>query len=335
MGSLTTSLLRRWRLLPMSAMSDLPSISSGRGLVLPWPGAQVFAQRIAHKLGAAICGVEHHRFPDGESGVRVLGDVRGRDCVVVAQLRDPDPQLPGLLFLADALHELGAASVGLVAPYLPYMRQDTRFREGEAVTSRSLAAWVSERFDWLATVDPHLHRIASLDRIYSIPNAVVPSAPAIALWVQGHVHRPFIVGPDEESEQWTREVASLAGCGHMVLKKTRHGDRSVSFVLPDLAPLAGHTPVLVDDIVSSGKTLADAVRLLREAGMAASSCVAVHALFAPGAEDALHAAGAARVVSCNTLTHPSNGIDVSAALAEAVRALQEDRARCAAMAAAG
>jgi len=176
-------------------MCDLSSVSSGPGVVLASPGAQAFAERLAGKLGAVLCGVEQHRFPDGESGVRVLGDVRGRDCIVVAQLRDPDPQLPGLFFLADALHELGAASVGLVAPYLPYMRQDTRFREGEAVTSRSLAAWVSARFDWLATVDPHLHRIPSLDRIYSIANAVVPSAPAIALWVQGHVHRPFIVGP--------------------------------------------------------------------------------------------------------------------------------------------
>jgi len=316
-------------------MVDLMRMPTGPDLVLAWSGAQACAERIAGKLGASMCGVEHHRFPDGESGVRVLGDVRGRDCTVVAQLRDPDPQLPGLLFLADALHELGAASVGLVAPYLPYMRQDMCFREGEAITSRSFAAWVSSHVDWLVTVDPHLHRIASLDRIYAIPNAVVPSAAAIALWVQGHVRRPLIVGPDEESEQWVREVAGLVGCGHVVLKKTRHGDRSVSFVLPDLRHLEGHTPVLVDDIVSSGKTLADAVRRLRAVGLQAPACVAVHALFAPGAEDALREAGAAQVVSCNTLAHPSNAIDLSAALAEAVRSLQEDRVRRAELAAAG
>jgi ribose-phosphate pyrophosphokinase len=305
-------------------MSDLPLTER---CVLAWPGSQDCAQRIAHGLEARVVGVEHRRFPDAESLVRVLGDVQGLECTVVARLRDPDPQLPGLFLLADALRDLGAAGVGLAAPYLPYMRQDARFHPGEAIASRSLAAWISERFDWLVTVDPHLHRIGSLAHIYTIPTAVVPSAAAIAMWVHAHVQHPHIVGPDEESAQWVREVASLAGCGFTVLKKTRRGDRQVDIALPDLHALQGCTPVLVDDIISSGKTLAEVVRHLRAAGLQAPACVAVHALFANGAEQLLREAGAASVVSCNTLTHPTNAIDVTAAIAEALRALSEDRAR--------
>jgi ribose-phosphate pyrophosphokinase len=307
-------------------MSDLPSTSR---CVLAWPGAQDCAQRIAHRLEARLVAVEHRRFPDAESLVRVLGEVRGLECTVVARLRDPDPQLPGLFFLADALRDLGAAGVGLAAPYLPYMRQDMRFRPGEAIASRSLAAWMSERFDWLVTVDPHLHRIPSLDRIFSIPTAVVPSAAAIAMWVHSHVRRPHIVGPDEESAQWVRDVAGLAGCGFTVLKKTRLGDRQVDIEMPDLSALQGCTPVLVDDIISSGRTLAEVVRRLRSAGLQAPACVAVHALFAEGAEQVLREAGAASVVSCNTLVHPTNAIDVTAAIAEALRVLGEDRVRIA------
>lgn len=295
--------------------------------VLALPGSEDCADRIAACLGDARVAVESRRFPDGERYLRVAGEVAGRDAIVVARLREPDPQLPALLFLADALRDLGAASVGLVAPYLPYMRQDARFRPGEAVTSHSVAKWIGGTFDWLATVDPHLHRIARLDALYRLPCAVVPSAPAIALWLQHHVARPHVVGPDAESVQWAREVAALVPCGASVLRKTRTGDRAVRIELPDLAPLAGRTPVLVDDIVSSAHTLAEAVRALRAAGLAAPVCVAVHAVFADGARELLADAGAAQVASCNTLVHPSNAIDVLPALAEAARALRAEARR--------
>ena len=287
-------------------------------LLVAAPGAQALTGRLDHKLGTVPCGLESRRFPDGEIYLRVLDDVQGRDVAVVAQLRDPDPQIAGLLFLADVLRDLGAASVGLVAPYLPYMRQDTRFHPGEAVTSSSFAKLVSNAFDWLVTVDPHLHRRASLGAIYTIPAGVVPSAAAIAAWVQGRVAHPHLIGPDEESAQWVSEVAALAGCPHTVLRKQRHGDREVELMLPDLQALRGHTPLLVDDIVSSAHTMAAAVQQLLAQGHIAPVCVAVHAVFAGDAAALLQSAGAQRVVSCNTLAHPSNAIDVSGAVAEAI-----------------
>ena len=287
--------------------------------VVSMPGAQTCASRIAEKLGVAPCRLESRRFPDGEIYLRVADDVEGCDIAVVAQLRDPDPQLPGLLFIADTLRELGAASVGLVAPYLPYMRQDMRFHPGEAVTALSFAKLVSAAFAWLVTVDPHLHRHASLDEIYRIPSALVPSAPAIAAWVQTQVAHPYIVGPDEESLQWVSEVAALAGCPHTVFRKHRSGDRDVEFVLPDLQAMRGRTPVLVDDIIASAHTMANAVQRLSAMGFAPPVCVGVHPVFAGNADEVLHASGAARVVSCNTLAHPSNAIDVTGALAEAIR----------------
>jgi ribose-phosphate pyrophosphokinase len=287
-------------------------------LVIAAPGAEACAARLADHLGWAGCRLESRRFPDGETYLRVADDVAGCDLAVVAQLRDPDPQLPRLLFLADALRELGATRVGLVAPYLPYMRQDIRFRPGEIVASRSFAKLVSTAFAWLVTVDPHLHRIARLDAIYGIPTAVVGSAPAIAAWVQTQVERPHLVGPDEESRQWVSEVAALAACPYTVLRKHRSGDRSVELTLPDLQGLRGCTPVLVDDIISSGQTMAATTSRLRAEGLAAPVCIGVHAVFAADALARLQAAGAARIVSCNTLPHPSNGIDIVDRLAQSV-----------------
>ena len=282
------------------------------------PGSERCGEQIAERLGAARCRLESRRFPDGEIYLRLLDDVQGRHVAVVAQLRDPDPQLPGLLFLADALREQGAASVGLVAPYLPYMRQDTLFHPGEAVTSRSFARLVSTAFGWLVTMDPHLHRIASLEAIYALRCAVAPSAPAIAEWVRAQVTLPHIVGPDEESEQWASDVAARASCPFSVLRKHRSGDRSVQITLPNLPTLRGRTPVLVDDIISSGRTMATAVRELVAEGLAAPVCIGVHPVFGGDALATLQAAGAERIVSCNTLQHPTNAIDVTDSLAESV-----------------
>ena len=292
--------------------------------VVAMPGSEHCGEQMAGHLGTAQCRLESRRFPDGEIYLRMLDEVQGRHVAVVAQLRDPDPQLPGLFFLADALRELGASSVGLVAPYLPYMRQDTRFREGEAITSRSFARLVSNAFAWLLTMDPHLHRLASLDAIYGLRAVVVPSAPSIAAWVRTEVMDPHVVGPDEESEQWASEVAARAGCSYSVLRKHRSGDRSVELTLPNLEELRGRTPVLLDDIVSSGQTMATTVRELVAAGLAAPVCIGVHPVFAGDAFAALQAAGAARIVSCNTLAHPTNAIDVTGALAEALQSMRID-----------
>jgi len=291
--------------------------------IIALPGSEPWADHLAERMHAPRCALEHRRFPDGEIYLRVLGDVQGCDIALVAQLHPPDLQIASLLLLADALRDLGAVRVGLVAPYLPYMRQDARFLPGEAITSSAFAKLISAAFDWLVTVDPHLHRRASLDEIYTIPSEVVPSAPAIAAWVQAKVARPYLIGPDEESLQWVARVAGFIGCPHTVLRKQRHGDREVALTLPELGALNGHTPVLVDDIISSAHTLAEAVLALRAAGHAAPVCVGVHALFAEDGETLLRTAGASRVVTCNTLTHASNGIDVTGAVGEAVNVLLE------------
>jgi ribose-phosphate pyrophosphokinase len=290
-------------------------------LVLPAPGSEEAAAALAGHLEAAVGGVEFRRFPDGESYLRLHGELANRDVVVVASLRDPDPQALTLWYLAGTARELGARSVGLVAPYLPYMRQDRRFQSGEAVTSTIFARFLSQAFDWLVTVDPHLHRYASLAEIYSIPARNVQSAPAIARWVAAEVDQPVIVGPDSESEQWAADVAARIGCPSIVLRKRRLGDRSVEISVPDAQSHAGRNPVLIDDIISSARTMAVAVRQVRAAFGRDPLCVGVHAVFAPDALQALREAGAGRVVSCNTLPHASNGIDVLGEVATAVRKL--------------
>lgn len=288
---------------------------------MPAAGADAAAAALAASLDASLGAVESRRFPDGETYLRLKDAVEGAEVVLVAALRDPDPQALGLWYLAATARELGARWVGLVAPYLPYMRQDRRFHPGEAVTSGIFARFLSEQFDWLVTVDPHLHRHPSLSAIYPIPAQAVASAPAIARWVQANVPSPLIVGPDSESEQWATDVARRVACPAIVLAKTRLGDRSVEITVPDAGAYAARTPVLIDDIISSARTMAVATARVRQAFGKPPVCVGVHAVFSPDAMQALEVAGAGRIVTCNTLPHPTNAIDVIPEVAQAVKGL--------------
>lgn len=226
----------------------------------------------------------------------------GLTVLLACTLDRPDEKLLPLVFLAGTACELGAPRVVLAAPYLPCMRHDRRFQPGEGITSAHFARLLSGVVDGLVTVDPHLHRRSSLAELYPIPCAVAHAAPAISRWVAVNVERPLLIGPDAESEQWVAAVVSEAGAPFLVLRKVRRGDREVEVSVPDVGRWSGHTPVLVDDIVSTARTMAGTVGHLRRAGMPAPVCVGVHAVFAPGAREELTSAGAGRVVTCNTIS---------------------------------
>lgn len=288
-------------------------------LVLPMAGNEAFAARLARASGAELGAVETRRFPDGETYVRLLSDPTGRAVDLVCTLADPDEGFLRLAFAADAARDLGAASVTLVAPYLAYMRQDKRFHDGEAITSRTFARLVSSTFDRLVTVDPHLHRYPDLEALYTIPGAVLHAAPLFSAWIKAHAPHALVVGPDAESEQWAAEVARGAGVPHVAMVKQRLGDRQVRVSLPDLRAHAGRRPVLIDDIASSGRTLVAAAEALRDLGFEAPDCLVVHALFAPGAYEQV-AAVTSRIVSTDSVTHPSNGIGLAELFAGALTA---------------
>jgi len=281
-------------------------------------------ERLAESLSGA--GLELGRmhlapFPDGETHLRLDTEVKGRDVVLVCSLDRPDEKLLPLVFAAGTARELGARRIGLVAPYLAYLRQDARFRPGEAITSKHFAQVLNDHLDWLLCVDPHLHRYKSMRELYSIPAAVVHAAPDVAQWIKGDVDKPVIFGPDSESEQWVSEVARLAGAPFAVFEKLRKGDHDVEITMPYAHRWREHTPVLLDDIISSGGTMMAAVKLLAASGLRAPVCIGIHAVFAQGAYAKLQVCGAADVITCNTVFHTSNAIDVHPAIAERVRSL--------------
>lgn len=288
-------------------------------IVLPLPGNEIMAGALAHRLDAELGVLDWRRFPDGESYVRIASDVAGKQVDMVCTLARPDAQILSLVFAAETARELGAASVRLIAPYLAYMRQDARFEAGEAISSLHFARLLSRSFDSLITVDPHLHRRQRLEEIFSIPSAIVHAAPLLADWITQHVEHPLLIGPDHESAQWVAAVADLAGAPHAVAQKQRLSDHTVEVKLPELERWRGCQPVLIDDMISSGRTMMEAARGLAALGLKKPHCLAVHALFGEGAYASLLAV-AEQVVSTDTARHRSNGLSAVDLIAAEMRA---------------
>lgn len=278
---------------------------------------------LATRLQIAVGALVTRQFPDGETYLRFETDVAGKDIAFVCALAYPNAKLISLLLAAEGARQLGATRVGLIAPYLAYMRQDARFQAGETVTSQIVGELLSEHFDWLVTVDPHLHRHRTLSEIYSIPATVVHAAPAISAWIADNIERPFLIGPDAESAQWVAKVAENIKAPYTTFKKRRNGDSAVTFEQLDISLIGSRTPVLVDDIIASGETVMEAARLLHSAGIETPPiCVAVHGIFADQADRSLADLGV-RVVTTNTILNSNTGIFVDDAIADGIFALRE------------
>jgi ribose-phosphate pyrophosphokinase len=289
------------------------------GAVLAFDDEGDAAAALAAALGVPLERIERHRFPDGELKLR-LPAALPPSVVLLRSLHPPNERLVELLIAAPAARELGVRRLALACPYLAYMRQDIAFTPGEAVSQRHIGALLASRFDALVTVDPHLHRIASLDEVMPGCRAVSVSAAAlIGAWVARQVERPLLIGPDEESAQWVREAARAGTLDHGWCVKRRHGDFDVVVSLPPQLDCRGRHVVLVDDMASTGRTLVAAARLARAAGAASVDVAVTHALFVADALAQLHAAGVDRVWSTDCVPHPSNVIAVATLMAQALR----------------
>lgn len=275
------------------------------------------ASAIAAAAGFNHAAIERHRFPDGELKLRLPTKLPAR-VTLLRTLDNPNEKLVELMLVARTARTLGARHVTLVAPYLAYMRQDIAFQPGEVVSQRVVGLFLAELFDAVITVDPHLHRVATLAEAVPVAQATVLSgAPLLADLIAKHYQRPLLVGPDEESAQWVAQAAARHGFEHAVCHKIRHGDRDVQIALPD-TPVTARNVVLMDDVASSGHTLAEAARLLLAAGAASVDVAVTHALFAGDAVELIRLAGVDQIWSTDCIAHASNAVSMAGLIARSL-----------------
>ena len=289
-------------------------------LVLHFEDETAQAQALARALGWACAAVRCHRFPDGELKLTLPPALPPR-VALLRGLHQPNDKLAALLITAPAARELGARQLTLVAPYLAYMRQDIAFQPGEAVSQRHVGAALAAWFDAVLTVDPHLHRVATMDEVVPGRRGLAVSAAAlIGEFVAHQVPGALLLGPDEEADQWVRVAAAVHGLDHGVCRKARHGDLDVDVTLPSI-DVQGRAIVLVDDVASTGRTLVSAARAVQARGASSVDVLVTHGLFVGDALAQLRAAGVRHVWSSDSVPHASNVIAVAPLLAAALQGL--------------
>ncbi len=289
-------------------------------LLLAFEDEADLARRLAQALACDWSIVDRHVFPDGETRLR-LPPVLPAQVVLLRGLQQPNAKLAELMLAAMAARELGAAHLTLVSPYLAYMRQDMAFTPGEVVSQRHLGRALAQWFDAVVTVDPHLHRVATMDEVVPARRGLaLTAAPLLGAWVAGQVPGALLLGPDEEAAQWVRRAAEAHGLDHAVCRKQRHGDRDVEVALPAV-PVQGRAVVLFDDVASTGRTLVMAARGALAAGARSVDVAVTHALFVGDAMAALRAAGVGHVWSSDCVPHASNAVSVVPLLSMALDGL--------------
>ncbi len=286
--------------------------------IYTFPGYQTQGKQLANSLNLPCFDIKVHHFPDKESLV-TLPPQKNEHVIFYLSLDYPNNKLIELLLAAKTARQQGVKRLSLVAPYLCYMRQDKSFQSEEAISQQIIGQWLSELFDDLITVDPHLHRVHSLDKVIPDTNNItLTAAPLLGEFVKSLKKEVLLMGPDEESMQWVKQVAAVCNTSYSVATKIRHSDTHVSIQLPDMNFKNQHI-ILVDDVLSSGNTVAQTAIQLYTADATQVDVLVTHALFSKTAMDTLKKASIKNIYSSDSITHETNCISLNNLLAKNIK----------------
>ena len=283
-------------------------------MIVPGHTAEGLAAAVATATNQPLAGVAYDRFPDGELCHRITTDELERAVVVAAA--DTSDAIVGLLQLQDAAREL-AGSVTTVLTYMGYARQDRVFSAGEPISARALAAAVSTGTDQVVLINPHE---ASVTDFFAVPTVVCDATTALAAAVDPAHTDPLVVAPDASARPMAVALCDALGRGEVDhIEKTRHSATRVELSTADLT-VTDRTVVLVDDIISTGSTMASAATQLLDAGAARVDVACVHGVLADGAQTALVRSGVTDIIATDTLDAAPAAVSVADAVAACLSA---------------
>ncbi len=248
---------------------------------------KLLAEKIAKELNTKLTAVEIFVFPDKERRVRVLENVLDKDCVVIQSTNTPaDQNYMELFFLVDSLKRSGAKSVTSVITYLGYQRQDHVFREGEAVSLKVVVETLEAvGVDKIITVDLHSIKIPEF---FNIP---IVHLSALSLFaekikeLEKDLKKVVLVSPDMGG---IRRIKILSKLLNNTSFATIEKDRDLATGIVSSKKMEGNvngkTAMIVDDMISTGKTIVQAAKLLREKGAEKIFVFATHPVFSNDAK---------------------------------------------------
>lgn len=279
--------------------------------IVAGPASQLLATRVASLLKCGVDLTEYKQFPDGEVYCRVTGDIRGQD-VVIIQSTYHASDLIYLLELIDACDE--AASVTVITPYFGYARQDKRFKPGEPITARALAKCV--KADRVFTINIHDRSVL---KYFPCPAVDLNAAPELGNYIDGmELKDTTILAPDDGALNLVRSAAEPRNLHYDYLEKTRLSGEEVK-IAPKNLDITGNDVVIMDDIISTGGTIAEAIKLLKAQGVRDVYVACVHGVFVNNAYLKLHDAGVKDILATDTLEKAISKVSVASVIADAIK----------------
>ena len=277
------------------------------------------ARGIGRELGAVHVDVAFAKhpggFPDGERYVRLLGPVAGEH-VVLVQTTHPDPMIVEFFLLADAIRDAGARRLTAVVPYFGYGRQDKRFLEGEAVSAKTIAKHIAVDCDELFTMA--IPANPEILKTFPLPTREVSGMPAIGRYLKS-AKVDVLLAPDQGALRLAKEASSVAGVPFDFLVKKRIDSYTVK-IEPKALDVRGKSVGIVDDVISTGGTIATAAKELKVQGAQRVIAACVHGLFVGPAEANLKVCD--DVIATDTVLSPHTKVSVAPEFAAAIQALK-------------
>lgn len=272
------------------------------------------ARAVGLALKAEVLPVERRRFPDGEGYVRLLAAAKDEDVVLVNSTL-PDQNLVETLLLQDALHRARAATITTVVPYYAYARQDRSFQDGETVSAQAVAELLELKTDRFVTVDPHKEHILGF---FGVEAHAATCVPEIAEWLRKE-GVDLVLAPDKGALERASAVGKLLGADVDHLEKTRLTGTEVRMA-PKNLNVKDRKVAIVDDLISTGGTIATAAAELKRQGAANVYAACTHGLFVGGGLDRILQSGCDKVAAADTLENAVAEIPCAPGIVRALRA---------------
>ncbi len=287
-------------------------------IVVPGPSAQSLGKKIAEKLNTKTVKVNLKTFPDGEYSLRFEGDLSGEEVVVVQTSGPPqDTNVMQLLLMIDATKDLGAKKVTAVVPYLAFARQDKRFLQGEAVSAQTIVRLIeASGADKFITVNIHAENIL---KKFNIPTMNLSAISSLAQDFKDRgLDGAFSLSPDKGAIELAEEANRVLGGGCGWLKKERDRYTGEIQVEEKSLDVKGKDVVVFDDIISTGGTIARAIKMLKDQGARRVYAACVHPLLIGEAKNKITGSGADEIVGTDSIPSTVRTVSLAPLIAEAL-----------------
>ncbi len=280
--------------------------------IISGPASKELAEAVSALTGYPNVSVASKIFPDGESYVRIEGDVKGEEVAIVQTTCPPlqDGRLMQLSFLADSAKRAGATKVTAVVPYLAYARQDKMFLSGEGISIETVARMLkASGIDELLTVN--VHSEASLAK-FPFPAKTASAISLIAEHFvrQGH-KKAYALSPDKGAMYIAYEAQQVLGgnAGHLDKQRDRYTGQTVQ--TGKGLEVKGQTVIIFDDIISTGGTIVGAAKILKELGAAHIFTACVHPLLINEAAKKIMDAGVEEIIGTDSVPGPYSKVSLA------------------------